>query len=139
MEQIGFFLGAIKTEQFAFFEESFNPEENAHIDSNVEFKIKKEHHQLGVFVTFSFSQNEKVVIKLGVSCHFMIKPEDWKACLEGGQIIFPKQFLTHLLMLVVGTSRGILHCKLEGTKMQGVVLPSINISEVLKEDVTFPI
>jgi hypothetical protein len=37
--------------------------------------------------------------------------------------------------MVVGTSRGILHSRTEGTDLNHVVLPLTNVEEIIKEDV----
>ncbi len=52
-------------------------------------------------------------------------------------LIVPKGLLCHLAMLTVGTSRGILHAKTEGTCFNKYVLPTINVTEIIKEDASF--
>lgn len=52
-------------------------------------------------------------------------------------LVIPKGFLRHLAMLTVGTSRGILHAKTEGTCFNKYVLPTINVTLIIKEDATF--
>jgi hypothetical protein len=55
------------------------------------------------------------------------------------EIILPCGFAQHLLVLTIGTVRGILHAKTEGTAYNQYVLPTINVAEMLKEDVKFRI
>jgi len=51
--------------------------------------------------------------------------------------VIPKGFLTHLTVLTIGTARGVLHTKLEKTGFEKYLLPTLNISDLIKEDMTF--
>ncbi|MFV1977501.1 MAG: hypothetical protein ACC651_17300, partial [Candidatus Scalindua sp.] len=72
-----------------------------------------------------------------VSCHFEISPESWSSFLNEEKIIFPKNFLTHLTLLSIGIARGVLHSKTDGTEFNKYILPTLNISQMLNEDVEF--
>ena len=37
--------------------------------------------------------------------------------------------------IVVGTVRGIIHAKTEGTVLNAIVLPPINLTEIIKDDI----
>ena len=45
--------------------------------------------------------------------------------------------MTHLIVLTIGTVRGILHAKTEGTKYNSYILPTINVAELIKTDIVF--
>jgi hypothetical protein len=134
---IGFNLVSIKTEQFAVFTEHFQEKKKVDLTTNFQFKLNGETHAIGVFATFQFEQGKKVFIKLMVSCHFDIKQNSWSEFLSEREIRIPANFIRHLSMLTVGTSRGILHVKTEGTLFNDFILPTINLSELIREDVVF--
>ena len=46
----------------------------------------------------------------------------------------PKGLLTHLSVITVGTARGVLHAKLEKTKFEHFILPTMDISDLLEDD-----
>ena len=48
--------------------------------------------------------------------------------------IIPVDFLRYMGTIVVGTARGVLHTKTEGTVLNAYVLPPINVMELVKED-----
>ena len=48
--------------------------------------------------------------------------------------IIPKNFITHLTVLTIGTARGILHAKLEKSGFEKFLLPTLNISDIIKDD-----
>ena len=50
--------------------------------------------------------------------------------------MIPQEVLTHLLVLTVGTSRGIVHAK-KPDWLTNLVLPTINVSAVVTEDMIF--
>lgn len=138
-ESIGFALTAIKTEQFALFEENYSSKKEVNITTSLEFKINEEQKRIGVFATFSFEQAKKTFIKIQISCHFAIDPNAWKDFLKEDLIIFPKNFMAHLTMLTIGTSRGVLHAKTEGNEFNKFILPTINVNQLVDKDAEFNI
>ncbi len=139
MESIGFALAAIKTEQFALFEGNHSPKKEANITTSLEFKINTDQKLIGVFATFTFEQAKKVFIKIQVSCHFNIEPDTWTSFLKDSNVIVPKNFISHLTILTIGTSRGILHAKTEGTEFNQFILPTINVNQLVDADAVFDI
>lgn len=137
IKSIGFHLIAIKTEQFAVFEENLKNENDLDLNTNFEFKLNTELMRIGVFATFQFENNQKAFIKLQVSCHFEIEADAWNGFKQPNEMRFPATFARHLCMLTVGTARGILHCKTEGTSFNSFLMPTINVAEVVVEDVVF--
>lgn len=134
---IGFALIGIKAEQFASFEENYKENKITNIVTAIEFKINKAKEQVGVNATFTFEQSKKTFLKIQVSCHFLIEPEAWKSFLFEDKIIFPQSFIGHLTMLTIGTTRGILHCKTEGSEFNKFILPAINVEDLVNKDAEF--
>ena len=136
--EVGFSLQGIKTEQFAVFSENFNLKKEVSFGTGLEFKIDQINKQIGVFFEVEFTQGKKVFIKISVSCHFKIKQESWKAFLiDTDNLKIEKGFLCHLAMLTLGTTRGILFAKTEGTEFSKFIIPTINIHEIITEDAIF--
>lgn len=138
-KEISFTLLSVRTEQYATFEDNLTEGEKINLGTGLEFKLNGNKKQIGVFATFSFEQNQKVFLKLQVSCHFGIQPDSWNTYSRDSSIVFPKGFLAHLAMLAVGTSRGVLHAKSEGTVFNRFCLPLINVTNLINEDAEFPL
>jgi hypothetical protein len=51
------------------------------------------------------------------------------------QFTLPKSIATHFVVLAVGTLRGVLHAKVENTFLNGFLMPTINVTEMVKEDI----
>lgn len=137
--KISFSLIGLNTEQFALFEDNLKeePSPDLNITTSIEFKVNPEKRQIGVFVSFSLKQTDDMLIKIQTSSHFSISSSSWKNFMVEAQIIFPKNFMAHLAMLAIGTTRGILHAKTEGSLLNKYILPTINVSELVEEDFIF--
>jgi hypothetical protein len=136
---IGFAFLGIKTEQFAVFEENFNPKKDINLNTGLQFKIDHSTKQIGVFLEFGFEQQKKKFIKIQVSCHFKIEDEAWAGFVQEkeSKLIIPKGFLEHISVITVGTTRGLLYAKTEGTQFSKYFVPLINVAEMIKEDAVF--
>ncbi|WP_017258504.1 hypothetical protein [Pedobacter arcticus] len=139
VKKIDFKLQQIKTEQFAILEDNYNPKNETSLATSVSFRLDQETMQVGVFADFTFSQAKKIFIKIEVSCHFEIPNHSWEqfkhAQKQGLQI--PKDFLSHLLIITVGTTRGVLFAKTENTRFNKFIIPSLKIDEIITEDAFF--
>lgn len=141
--QIEFALIGIQTLEFALLKELYSECNNqVGIKITVDFQIKSiEDHEMVCMPEVYFIQEEKPFIKLKTACHFSVKPEQWNQFVhpEKGVIIFPKGFTDHLLMLSLGTLRGILHAKTEGTIFNRFFLPTINVTTFSEKDLELKI
>lgn len=134
---VGFALVGIKTEQFATFEDNYKDKAKTNLNTGLEFKFNKEEKLIAVVVTIIFEQSKIAFLKLQVSCHFRISDESFKDFCDDSKIILPKGFMTHLTMITVSSVRGVLHSKTEGTIFNKYLLPTLDITKMVKEDVEF--
>lgn len=137
--QVGFALKGIKTEQFAIFEENYSPKKETSLGTELQFKLDQNNKQIAVFLGFEFLQGKKVFLKIQVSCHFKIEESSWSSLIQENKLIVPKGFLAHLAMITTGTSRGVLFAKTEATPFSTFIVPTLNVAEMIKEDVSFVI
>jgi hypothetical protein len=138
-KSIGFSLKRVSTEQFAIIEDGFNEKGKIRLNTSLRFAADDLQKYVAVFSSFVFDSDSKPFLIIEASCHFSITDPAWADMLNSETIslVIPKGFLCHLAMLTVGTSRGILHAKTEGTCFNKYVLPTINVTEIIKEDATF--
>ncbi|HOV72124.1 MAG TPA: hypothetical protein PLO31_07950 [Dysgonamonadaceae bacterium] len=136
---VEFRLDEIKTEEFAIIEEAFDEhKEKLSYSFTTNFAILKERRIL-CDISFKFLQENIPFIKIKVACIFYVSEKSWNSCIdkENNQIIFQKKFLDHLVVLTLGTLRGVLHAKTEGTKFNRFFVPTINVAEINKDIKTF--
>lgn len=132
---IRFSLAKISTDQFAIIDNAFKIGEDANINISLQFGSNKEQKIISVKTSFHFEQQTVPFIIIEATCYFNIEPNDWNTFVQGTEIVVPKSILTHFTVLTVGTVRGILHAKTEGTNFNGFVIQPINVTELVTEDV----
>lgn len=137
MSNLSFRIIEIKTEQFAIIEENFAEKKKSEVITDLEFKASSKDFHIGVFTNFTFKSANKPFIKLQISCVFEVEASSWNEYLEINKIVFPKDFITHITMMTIGTARGILHSKTDGTSFNRFILPTINVQELVIDDVGF--
>lgn len=140
-KSIGFKLQNIETEQFATFEDAFTEGEQVSLSTNLKFGLDEEKQIIAVILSVQFLQKKSPFLKLDAGCHFSISESSWNEFLnkDKSKIVFPKGFITHLSVLTIGTVRGILHEKTNNTPYNNYLLPTINVTEMITEDLEIEI
>jgi len=123
----------INVEQFAILAENVQLEK-LDIATGLEIKYSLEGKCLAIVMTFNFVSEEEKVMLLKLNCEFQIQEDDWNSQINDAKIIFPKNFIEYLVVQTVGTARGVLHCKTEGTAFNHIILPPMNVSDMINGD-----
>lgn len=136
-KSFGFTLNKITTEQYAQVSEP--PAKQEKISLSTEFKFGFNHSQraIGAFTNFRFDNDGEPFLLLEVACHFQIEEESWNAFIdkENNHIVLPKDFAAHLLMITVGTARGVLHSKTENSSYNEFFIPLLNVAKLINSDI----
>lgn len=135
---VGFKIQGIKTEQFAIFEDNYSPKKETELSTELQFKLDQKNKQIAVFPEFEYKQGKKIFLKIQISCHFSIEEESWAQFIqeENGMLVIPKGFLAHLAMISTGTARGVLFAKTESSAFSKFIIPTLNLTEMIMEDVS---
>jgi len=139
---IEFQLAGINTEQFAILEEIYQPESEVNINVSLQFSVHPQKKGIGVHFGIQFKHGKEVFLLLKTACFFEVKSDNWIVLLNDKKkaIILPKDFASHLSVITVGTTRGILYEKLkEEPSFDQFILPTINVSRIVEEDVVLEI
>lgn len=135
---IQFSIVKVSTEQFAIIEEAWQEKARINLNTSFRFAIDRSARLVAAFCQFKFEQKGIPFLKVEVSNHFQIEPDSWKKFLRDDiTTLIPKGFMIHLSMITVGTARGVLHTKTEGTRFNEYILPTINVIEMIKDDALF--
>jgi hypothetical protein len=139
MIPIQFKLTNITTSQFAILEDMADITMSADIYSELGFGVMIPEKNVVVSAQFRFKSDNKEVPFLIIETQnfFGIEENSWESIYnaENSMITLPKGFAQHLAVLSVGTARGVLHAKTEGTKFNICLLPLINVEGMVAEDV----
>lgn len=143
MKPVEFMLVKLSTDQFALLRDMYIPDAPVGVYTQLSFGADEKEMIVAVSASFRFESDDKKVpfIILETKAYFHIKPDSWESMYnaETNTLSLEKGFTRHLSVIVVGTSRGILHTRTEGTDLTHVILPLINVEEILKEDVVINI
>lgn len=137
-DQISFGLRKITTEQFAIIESAFDKSnDNIELTNNVRFGFNLEKRIITVFLSVNFNQDKGPFLLLEIGCYFEIIKEHWETFNNGdfSEIKLPVGLARHLVMLSIGTLRGVLHAKTENTPFNIFFLPTINVNDLVTEDI----
>jgi len=135
--KVPFQLVDISTEQFATFKENHNQDDyDFDIDLSVSIRIDKEQKVVGVYSKYQFDQNSTPVVVIECACHFKLDKEYWDGQISENILTLDKGLLTHLLVLTVGTSRGVLHEK-KPKWLDSLLLPTLNVTGSIEGDISF--
>ena len=134
-KSVRFSLVKISTDQFAIITNSFKIGEAVNLKTGLQFGADKENKILSVKASFQFEQQAIPFLVIEASCFFKIEPNDWNTFAEEREIVVPKGIITHFTVLTVGTVRGILHAKTEGTNFNGFVIPTIDVTKLVTSDI----
>lgn len=135
---INFLMKGIEIAEFAILEPNIDGIKKIRFNTGLQFGVSDENTAIVCNVIIEFlDESEKKLVKLKTDNHFKVKPEDWVELKEENVIIIPKNFLIHISMISVSTTRGVLHCKTENTPYSGFILPLIDVKSMIESDETF--
>lgn len=134
---LSFTLSGITTDEFAILEDSYMEGDQVNMGTFVNFGHNIDHHVIGIQVKFQFEQNEKPFLVISATCSFQLQEEAWKSLVDENEqkIVLPEGFASHLAVITVGTVRGILYEKTRETPYKDYLIPPINLTDLIQEDV----
>ena len=133
-----FNIQEIQTVEFATLTKSINPDKVIRLDTNLQFGIYPGLNGVICEITIELYEENKMILKLVTNCNFLVENVCWNNLkIDGNKIMLPKKFLSHLAMISMGTTRGILHTKTENTVFNHFIIPLMNVVNLIEEDQIF--
>ncbi len=136
---VGFSFVDIATKQFAIIAENYKAGNKITYSATTDLRLDEEKKIVEVFLEISLKQRKGVFMICQIACYFSIEQDAWDKFSQPDDnvIVLPKHFATHLVVLAIGTIRGILYVKTEDTALNGFVLSTLNVTKMIKKDVVF--
>ena len=133
MSMIQFKMRQIKVEQFAILSDiPLEKLKEMNLDTKMTVATADDIHSVSIDIRFVFRKDDMQIIILEVRSIFEVSENSWQELKINGQIKLPEDFLGHMALHTVGTARGILFCKTEGTPYASMILPQINVVELIQ-------
>lgn len=127
----------IADDQFATFEENYNPTSNVEFQNSVSFSYDYDNKLLSCLDTITFMQEEKVILKLGLSSYFMLHPDCVSELMNDGKLCCPKEFLWQFASLNYGSIRGVLYERTKDSELNALILPPFYFDQLIKDGICF--
>lgn len=136
---VNFRMIRIQVNQFAILCDSVVDKDNIELECGLGFHASEQCVSVSVKVIYTSADAEPLLV-IETICQFAISEESWNGLEQAnGEVLLPKEFLAHLAMHTVGTVRGVLHCKTEGTPLNFLILPPVNVAEMIQHDLSLPV
>ena len=134
---INFNLSGISTEQYAVIPELYKEDETIGFNVEIKYAVNIEDKIIVINTKCSFVQNDIPFLIIEIANHFSIQPISFASFIddEAKIITIPSNFAAHLVLLTIGTTRGVLHAKVENTQFNQFIIPTINLAELVKEPI----
>lgn len=138
--QLGFALTGLRTISFAPIDSAYKKTGDTNLLSGISFGIDIDDHTITCTVEFAFEKKKgQPFLVLKVQGQFEIDKNDFsnKVKQNNDSYLVTQGLATHFAVLTVGSARGILHAKTEGTIYNQYLLPTIDIKQMIHEDIIF--
>jgi hypothetical protein len=128
----------IVTDEFAITEEKYAPSDPADMRIDLLFNMIEAEKLVTIKAKCLFYQADKILLVIAVSCIFNIHPDDWEKMFDAKTRILTLSLPAALQFasLSVSTTRGVLHARTETAPLNSIILPPVNLNELVKEPIS---
>lgn len=138
--QLGFALTGLRTISFATIDAAHKKSGEANLLTSIGFGLDIDDNIVTCKAKFSFEKKkDQPFLILEVQTIFKIEKNDFekKVKQEDHSYLVSSGLAIHFAVLTVGSARGVLHAKTEGTIFNEYLLPTIDVKKMIPEDVIF--
>lgn len=132
IDYITYRISRIETIQFATFPANFINGKDVAINTSCSYNVKSDINQVRNIIDVSYNQDDKLLLVAQIACYYDIAEDGMKEIVKEGRI--PVDFLRYMGSLSIGAMRGVIHAKTEGTVLNPIVMPPINLADTIKDD-----
>jgi hypothetical protein len=136
--QLGFALTGLKTISFATIDVAHKKTGETNLMTGLGFGLDIDDHTITCNAKFSFERKtDQPFLLLDVRALFEIEKNDFNTKMKqvDNSYRITKALAIHFAVLTIGSARGILHAKTEGTIYNDYILPTIDVKSMFDEDV----
>ncbi|MEP6263005.1 MAG: hypothetical protein ABJ092_15620 [Gillisia sp.] len=136
--QLGFALTGLRTVSFAIIESALKKTGETNLFTSIGFGLDIDDNTITCSVRFNFEKKkDQPFLILEVQALFEIEKNDFLTKVKqlDNSYLIAKELAVHFAVLTVGSARGILHAKTENTIYNEYLLPTIDITQLIPEDI----
>lgn len=104
-----------------------------------QFKVNVEDEIICCVSKYTYKDSQAIVMELELECYFKTKDGYFNSQVQGSVLKIDTDVLQYLATIAVGTARGEIHarCEAKGSVLQDMVLPPVNITEIITSQAEF--
>lgn len=133
MKEIKYNLIDIDDSQFAVFPEKYVEGKEMEIGAIINIASSKDGTDLKCDSRIELKQDGNLILVTEISCKYKITEDSWEDVDENKKKL-PSGFIRHIASLAIGTQRGIVIARTKDTPIHKIILPAVNIAEIIKKD-----
>jgi len=137
MEKIPFKLKFLHIDNFRSEEGKFQNGIEVKVNSGFSFSVDFKEHLVRCISEYSYLQEETTFLKLELSAIFEIEKSAFDSMIVNNKLTLPVFFLRYMATFSVGVARGVILTKAEGTVIESLFLPQMNLVETINKDSVF--
>jgi hypothetical protein len=136
---IAYRIVRVAVEDFKMQPQQLNEKEKLGINTSFSFQANFDLKCIRCLSSYVFSKGENKLIELTLSCVFSIEPSTFESLYDESKthLTVEAYFCRYMATIAVGAARGAIAAKTQGTPLEVVVLPPINLIEIIKNDSVF--
>lgn len=129
-DSVRFAYTGVEIKQFAMLD-LVNDNSGA-INMSASANVNYDDRAIGIGLNLQFISSDKPFLVIDTLSHFVIEEQCWNELSNNKteDVILPKRFLEHLNALAIGTTRGVLIGKTDGTEYSKYFLPLVDATEL---------
>jgi len=131
--EIPYRIVQIVTSKFEQHSDSLEIGPDIQVNSGYNFAVNDDAHRVRCESVYKYLQNDVELLDLILVCIFEVESNAFNALKNENEITIPVEFMRYMATICVGTARGIIHARTESTPLSNIVLPPINLVEIIKE------
>lgn len=138
---IAYRIVQVAVENFKMQPQQLDEKEKLGINTSFSFQANFDLKCIRCFSSFVFTKGADKLIDLKLSCVFSIEPSIFESLYneDKTQLTVEAYFCRYMATISVGAARGVIATKTQGSLIEEVVLPPINLMETIKTDSVFTV
>ena len=132
MDKPGYRIVDIQTLQFATFETSYRPEiEELNVTSAYSYGVDSSSRLFICAMSVSFFQEGNIIVKIDSQVVFQFNESAFNSFVSDNKFIMDEKAVGHFTSILYGATRGILASKLEETSLRKIILPPVELDQLI--------
>ena len=109
------------------------------IKSSYTFQTQFEQELIRCISDFCFVKDNEQMLNLQLTCVFAVEHEAYQGMYNENRskLTVPTYFCRYMATIAVGAARGAMAAKVQGSELENLVLPPINLVETIQNDTVF--